>query len=437
MCKKILKYKSLFLIILLFVSVRLYFLITDQRIWWDSAVNLATADWLLSKKYYIEFFRPPVWPIVLATFGSLFGVSFALERILSFTFSLVSLVLMYFGLQHTYRRIAIYSAFMLTVFPFNIIFSYRLYESFSIFINTAVLMIFLLYIKTMKTKFLFVSGILLGIAVLTKYIAGFFFLFFVIVLIIKKMKKELIIFFISFCLPFIPWFLFYWINFSNPLYPLIENFSVTFSKPFGTWYSMLLYMPEVFGLGVFLILLSPRKNDKIQNVFLITIAIFLITFSLLPHKEARYLLVLTPMVAITSANSLLVLKKKIRIFLMLVLILALGQLYIIQFASETFYDVSSLLHELRGNILTTDSPLVSFTLKKSVNQISMFKLIDPCGDVKKHDIDWVFFSTREDWFKENEVYYQQRLDVCTTKTKEIDFGFEQYYIFKPEWHNQK
>lgn len=430
MYKRILKYKNLLLIVLLFLSSRFYFLIIDQRIWWDSVVSLATADWFLSKKYYIEFFRPPIWPIVLAAFGSLFGVSFLLERILSFTFSLFSLILMYFGLQHTYPKIAAYSAFLLSVFPFNIIFSYRLYESFSIFINTAMLLVFFLYMKTTKRKFLLASGILFGIAVMTKYIAGIFLLFFVIVFLIKKMKKELTIFLISSCLPLIPWFLFYWLNFSNPFYPLTETFSVTFSKPLGTWYSMLLYVPEVFGLGIFLILFSPKKNDKIQNVFLIAIAIFVIVFSLLSRKEARYLLVLTPMVAITAANGLLALKKKIRVFLMLILILMLGYLYTIPFASETFHDVSNLLYDLEGNILTTDSPLVSFTLKRSVNQISMLKLTDPCEEIEKHDIDWVFFSNREDWFRENKVYYQQRLDTCTTKIKGIDFGFEQYYILK-------
>ena len=430
MCKKLFKYKSLILVVLLFLSIRFYFLIKDQRIWWDSAVNLATADWLLSNRYYIEYFRPPIWPIILATFGSLFGVSFALERILSLTFGLASLVVIYFGLKHTYPRIAFYSTFMLAVFPYNIIFSYRLYESFSIFINTTMLMIFLLYIKTMKTKFLFISGILLGIAVLTKYIAGFFILFFIIFLLMKKMKKQLVILTISFILPLVPWFLFYWINFSNPLYPLIENFNETFSKPYGSWYSMLLYMPEVFGLGFLLILLSPRKNDKIQNLFLVTITIFLITFSLLSHKEARYLLVLAPMIAIISANGLLTFKNKIWFFLILMLLLTVRQLYTFQFTPETFYNVSNLLKELRGNILTTDSPLVSFTIKRSVNQISMIKLTNPCDEIKKYYINWIFFSTREDWFKENKAYYLQRMGFCTTKIKEIDFGFEIYYIFK-------
>lgn len=430
MCRKILKYKGLFLIILLFISFRLYFLMIDNRIWWDSVVNLATADWFLSKKYYVEFFRPPVWPILLATVGSLFGVSFTLERILSFSFSLASVILMYFGLKYTYRKLAFYSIFMLTVFPFNIVFSYRLYESFSIFILTAVLMVFLLYMKTMKKKFLFISGFLFGIAVLTKYIAGFYILFFAIFFLIKKMKKQLIIFFAAFCLPLVPWFLFYWINFSNPLYALIENFNVTFSKPYGEWYSMLLYMPEVFGLGIFLIFLNLRKNDTIQKLFFIIIVIFLITFSLLSHKEARYLLVLTPIIAITTAKGLLSLNKKIRFFIMLILILTLGQLYTIRFTPETFYNVSNLLYELKGNILTTDSPLVSFTLKRSSNQISMFKLTDPCEDINKYNIDWVFFSTREDWFKENKEFYLQGLDNCTIKIKEIDFVFEQYYIFK-------
>jgi hypothetical protein len=136
------------------------------------------------------------------------------------------------------------------------------------------------------------------------------------------------------------------------------------------------------------------------------------------------------MIAITSANGLLTFKNKIWFFLILMLLLTVRQLYTFQFTPETFYNVSNLLKELRGNILTTDSPLVSFTIKRSVNQILMFKLTDPCDEIKKHDIDWIFFSTREDWFKENKAYYLQRMGFCTTKRKEIDFGFEIYYIFK-------
>jgi hypothetical protein len=284
--------------------------------------------------------------------------------------------------------------------------------------------------KNKEKKFLFASGTLFGIAVLTKYISGFYIIFFVITFLMRKMKKQLIEFFIFFVLPFIPWFLFYWIQFSNPFYPLIENFSETFSKPFGEWYTMLQYMPTVFGIGIFLVLLSPKKNDKTQNIFLATIVLFLLTFSLLSHREPRYLLVLTSMVAITIANGLISLKKGIGIVLVILLLVSLRQLYFFQLKPETFYNVSSLLYNLKGKILTTDSPLVSFTLKRNVSQILMFKLIDPCEDVKNYDIDWVFFSTREDWFKENEAFYLKKLDSCTTKIKELNFGFEKYYLFK-------
>ena len=115
---------------------------------------------------------------------------------------------------------------------------------------------------------------------------------------------------------------------------------------------------------------------------------------------------------------------------MLALILMIWQLYSTPLTPETFYNVSSSLNELKGNILTTDSPLVSFTLKKSVNKILMFNLTDPCESIKKNNINWVFFSTREDWFKENEKFYLQKMNICTTKRKEIDFGFEKYYILK-------
>jgi len=152
--------------------------------------------------------RVPMYPITISFFFKIFGISDRTIFLTSFTFYILSGILLVifldkFNIDEKIKNLT------LLFFMFNPIFldlTLRgLSEPFALFIF--ILFLFFLF-HGKKNKSIFISGFFLGIFTLTRYYLSLFFLIPVFYYFYKKGKtqKEIVLFLLGVFLPLLPWF---------------------------------------------------------------------------------------------------------------------------------------------------------------------------------------------------------------------------------------
>ncbi|MBU1136277.1 MAG: glycosyltransferase family 39 protein [Nanoarchaeota archaeon] len=219
---------TFFLIFCLLIIYKLYwfFKLGNQPLWWDEAdyMNIARV-WAGTS---IEWTISPVRPVLLSAIISIFmffGLGEVSTRIFILLCSTVSIPLLYgIGKLFFSKRVALISAFILATFwTFNF-YSYR------ILVDVPVTMLWLAtiyfffdaYFKDKSWKHFILPGIFLGLSFLMKQssvilvlVLGFY------LLTTEKFKifkdKKIITFFIVSLLVVMPFFIYQYMNFGNPM----------------------------------------------------------------------------------------------------------------------------------------------------------------------------------------------------------------------------
>jgi hypothetical protein len=268
-----------------------------------------------------DVFRPMIFPFIIA-FSFLFDGE-VLVRIMVGIFSILSIITTYYlGKELFDDKVGCLSAVFLSSFPLFVFFGNKILSE-VVFLTTSSLAIATFYVGIeKKKKFLYLSAFLTGISILTKYF-GFFLLtiYFFYILLKRRIRffkeKET---FISLAILFFtltPWFIVNTFHYGNPIGGIFENAGIYLPLPQNhPFYFFLIESWKIFGLAAIFIPIGiyySMKKIK-SNILLILIYCMLpfLVFSIMQHKELRYLASFLPAFSCLMAFAVQNIPKRIR-----------------------------------------------------------------------------------------------------------------------------
>ncbi|MBI2040908.1 MAG: glycosyltransferase family 39 protein [DPANN group archaeon] len=188
------KYNLYFLIIFIFAfAVRLYylFLTKNQALWWDEAEYLNMAKhWAFSMPYDLNPQRPPLFPLLAAAIFSLSGGVFAAKLLLSLVPSVLIVFLTYIIAGEFYGKKAglVASAFM-ALFWFALFNTVRSHTDLLAMLFSSLAIYFVWkHAEQQKNWMMVLAGLLIGLSVLTRLLAGITVIILAIFLLIAKRR---------------------------------------------------------------------------------------------------------------------------------------------------------------------------------------------------------------------------------------------------------
>jgi 4-amino-4-deoxy-L-arabinose transferase-like glycosyltransferase len=166
------KWRLAFLVFALIYAILVSSDLSMAAIQWDEVVHLNDGVLLLRSNYeQINYFYPPLFNVVTMVFFKVLGVSVLSGRLVSVTFSLLSLWLVF---ELTYRmydaKTALTASILLGLFPGYFWLSrVAMIEIMLVFFFAASMLFFFSWIRKPQNKTLVLSGLALGLGFLTKY----------------------------------------------------------------------------------------------------------------------------------------------------------------------------------------------------------------------------------------------------------------------------
>jgi len=277
------------------------FLNSSQIYLWDEGAYLSTAENLFSNDpYYTEIdFRPPLYPLMIKMMSGFFGLETAAHLISSFLFALAILTIFFLGKEIYDEKAGLFAAALLGLSPFIFYSSTKIMTDVPS-ISLALLGIYFSfrYVCTNNRKILFLSGVFIGLSILTRFIFILFVPLILLIMVMNKSKlKDFFNFFVFLGVPLIPYFIWAQLSTGFFLWPFIKGqimvagSELIFEKSYylGAIYSV---SGPIVILGTLLYLFS--KKNKTDVILISWILLFFIYLTILPHKELRYILPAMP-----------------------------------------------------------------------------------------------------------------------------------------------
>ncbi len=268
---------------------------------------------------YSDAYRPPVYPLTVSFFFSMFGSNEFVARTVSSVFGVLSILVIYFLGKELYgKRIGLLSSLILSSVPTYWFYSSKaLVEGMFIFLVT--LFLYTFYSSLGKKKYMIPSGILLGLIFLTKYTGGVLVVFFVLFILIWKRdllkSKYLYLSLIAALLTIVPWISFnlrvYGTPFGSGMFLFGKNLGAGMFANFNLYYLLALVIETSLFLPFIAIGFYTMFKNKDKNFlpFVLLFLIFIIPLSFFEVKRSRYILGLLPVLTVTAAYSFEQLKK--------------------------------------------------------------------------------------------------------------------------------
>jgi 4-amino-4-deoxy-L-arabinose transferase-like glycosyltransferase len=288
----------------------------------------------------INGYYPPFFDLITAGYLEVFGVSTTAGRLVSVTFALLAVWVVFEFAKKAYgpRNGLIASVLLATMPGFVWVSRVTLLETVLIFFFSLVMFLFYTWITNNSNKALVLCGLALGIGILAKYqilVAALAMLVSILFLCRKRLKisvTKLIVIVLIALLVVAPWFLMiyqfsgsskfqtilyvvqvggqnrpsYSNRFFIPVYYLIEMTAPFNGIPVNP-VSLPIMALGLCGLGLF------AYRRKKQDVFLFTWFIAIYTFfTLIPDRQWRYVDVLFPILAMSAASFIVFLYGKVR-----------------------------------------------------------------------------------------------------------------------------
>jgi 4-amino-4-deoxy-L-arabinose transferase-like glycosyltransferase len=395
------KYLNYLVFILILASLFRFVLIPlNEGLWWDEAVYLGLGKsitqgfYSLDQSYPLETFRPPLFPLLI----SIVSGSVLFARIFVALISLASIISVYFLAKELYgKEMAMWSSLFLSANYFFIFFSTKvLSEMLFISLFSLSILFFIKHTNKTKSRFMFLAGILAGLAFLTRYlgyvlILGYLLAFIYWIIKTKSRKKthDFLIFFCALLIVLIPWFLISHSYYENPIGALITNYNVYtvagnpdivssgfFDVPYFWGYAGIFLI-----LGLLFIFKDKNKTGASERFLLLIFSLSLIIFLLLPFKEPRYLLSFISIYSVLMGLGVtrtinLNIAKAIKIFIVaVVFIITITSIYSgfqrtweDNHAAESLYQASLELKDLSNtdeSILSQSYPYVYYLTQRT------------------------------------------------------------------------
>jgi 4-amino-4-deoxy-L-arabinose transferase-like glycosyltransferase len=334
------KWRTAFLVFTVFYAVFLLLDLSFMAIQWDEITHLNGGLLLLRGRYeeYFVFnaFYPPMFDMITAGFFSIGGVSVFTGRLVSVTFALLSLWILF----ETANRLcgpktALLASILLGLMPgFAWLSRVAMIETMLVFFFTATMFFFFNWIRTHRNRDLILSGLTLGIGFLVKYqmlVAGVIMIASILILsrdYLKAKLSKMPLLIVAVALVVIPWIFvsyqiyasgmldqwIYALSIGNPekslystRFPLPIFYLIEMTWPYSNVHpiSLFLYIIGLFGLGLFA--WRRKTEDKFFLTWFFTVFVF---FTLIANKHWRYVIPLFPVLAISAASLILLVYAK-------------------------------------------------------------------------------------------------------------------------------
>jgi hypothetical protein len=308
--------------------------LSNMPVEWDEIVHLNGGlflNWGLYDKFVNNAFYPPLYDSVTFGFFKAFGISLVSARLVSVTFSLLSLWAVFELAYSMYGgKTALLSAVLLGIMPGYFWLSrMALLEIMLVFFIVVSLLFFFRWLQCRQDKLLVLSGLALGLGFLTKYqmlVAGAIMIVSLLFLARGQLKRaftKFMLLIVTAVIVVIPWLLIayeiyatkifsqwiYALQVGNPerllyssRYPSPIFYFVEMTWPYNDTHpiSLFLYIVGLLGLGLFA--WRRKKEDKFILIWFASVFVF---FTLIENKQWRYVLPLFPALAISAAACIL------------------------------------------------------------------------------------------------------------------------------------
>ena len=169
------KWRIAFLVFAVAFAIVLTINLSYNSIQWDEVTHLNGGLSLLRGDFHSYFnfnaFYPPMYDLFTAGFFGIAGISVLTARLVTVFFSILSLYAVFeFGYRIYSPKIGLFASIFLALMPGFIWLSrLALIETMLIFFFTITALLFLVWLRNGKNKYLILSGLTLGIGILTKY----------------------------------------------------------------------------------------------------------------------------------------------------------------------------------------------------------------------------------------------------------------------------
>ncbi len=345
---------QIFLGILIFAfALRLYyfFITQNQTVWWDEAEYLNMAKNFASK-YLADWWpgRPILISLIFAGMYKI-GLGEISFRFVGVLFSIFGVALTYFIVKDLYdKKTALLTTLFMSVFWMHLFYTARiLVDVPSVTMWTLVLFLFWRSIKTNKLKWYALTGLAFSLGVLIRFPVM---LSAIIILVILLLKEKLRVFtnknnwimLGTALIPLIPYFIWSYLKFGNPLYQIMFGAGaagqvlglpgfIPYIKLFPLYLQWPILILFIVGLVTFVNMfigadmLIGDKEPKLKADLLmfLWIIIPLLYFSAQLRQEERYIIFIFPAIFCVASRGLLLIKdfvaKKNKVIAWIILII--------------------------------------------------------------------------------------------------------------------
>jgi hypothetical protein len=329
------KWRLAFLVFAVVYAVFLLLDLSFMAIQWDEITHLNGGLLLLRGRYqeYFAFnaFYPPMFDIITTGFFSIGGVSVFTGRLVSVTFALLSLWVVFETANRMYGpKTALVSSVLLGLMPgFAWLSRVAMIETMLMFFFTVSMFFFFNWIRTHRNRDLVLSGLTLGIGFLVKYqmlVAGLIMIVSILILsrgYLKAKLSRMPLLIVAVALVVIPWIFvsyqvyasgmldqwIYALSIGNPekslystRFPMPIFYLIEMTWPYSNVHpvSLFLYIAGLLGLGLFV--WRRKTEDKFLLTWFFTVFVF---FTLIANKHWRYVIPLFPILAVSAATLIL------------------------------------------------------------------------------------------------------------------------------------
>lgn len=382
------------IIIILFLVFNIL-LLNFHDVSWDSAVYVGMGKYLFShgQAGLWEPIRPLILPIILGFFWKIGLNPLISGEIFILLVSASMIILTYILSKRLFGNNTAIATSILVAFSTLI-----LKISHQILVEILAVLFLLLGFYFYLSKKNFISGMVFGLAFLTKFPAVLFliaiwlietyYLFYKKSKFLKYFKKYLHLG-IGFLLIIAPYFVFNYTVYNNILFPLksaqyvIDNVvgcNILYKQPFYYYFPLIVkdnILNVFFIFGMFSIFFNKNKIDKIQVLFYVLALI--IYLSNLSCKTERYPILALPFIAMIAGYGVIETFKglgKKHIMVILIVVFAISISLAISYTARNLqktrgnYEFHSYLSnkEIRDEVLTT-TPVITIYINKKLNMI--------------------------------------------------------------------
>ena len=390
------------LVIVAFVSYLSYSHF-EKAVAWDSAEYLSIAKSLYYyKSYQLNFepegFRLPFYPFLVAGAYYLFGPTQEAAQLVNPLIGAITLLVFYFLTSKLFKlRIALISTALLAFYYLYWLYTDRAMSD-APFVLLTIVFIFgsMIGIEKNEKKFLYASGIALGLAFLTRFTAVFLPVLFLIYLILRQRLgwiKNLHIWSMGVFafLTMLPWIIYQLSLGGMPFGGFLTSAELTAGAAWGIapWYSFFIWLFWHSGVGyifmygilfaIGLLFIFLKKYYKLAYILIWLIP--LLYFSINPHKEPRYPLFIVPIIMLIAGYGLNELSEQIEKLLQIKRIRILVCLSLLGFATYqggssaiTIFQYSGGWEQLKnaGEWLKANTPSDTVLMSSSIPQLHLY-----------------------------------------------------------------